>query len=77
MMQPRRSGNGKITREEGVGLVKRYDSEFPQKYFKEILEYMGITENRFWECINNGRSPHLWRCVEGKWELRHAVFTDP
>lgn len=68
--------NGKITREEGVALVKRYDAEFPQKYFNEILEYMGITEERFWECINKGRSPHLWKYEDGKWELRHAVFLD-
>ena len=25
--------NGKITREEGINLVKKYDSEFPKKYF--------------------------------------------
>ncbi|MDC3028038.1 N-acetyl sugar amidotransferase, partial [Candidatus Pelagibacter sp.] len=32
--------NEKITREEGVNLVKKYDSEFPKKYFKEFLEYI-------------------------------------
>lgn len=68
--------NHKITREEGVGLVKRFDSEFPQKYFREILEYMGITEERFWECINRGRSPHLWNYSKSGWELRHAVWKD-
>src|SRR5262249_30745112 len=31
--------NGKITREEGVALVKRFDHEFPQKYFQEFLAY--------------------------------------
>lgn len=68
--------NGKITREEGVGLVKRYDAEFPQKYFKEILQYMDISEERFWDCIDKGRSPHLWKFENGKWELRHAVWMD-
>ncbi len=34
---------GKITREEGVALVRRYDTEFPARYFGETLEYMGIS----------------------------------
>lgn len=36
--------SGHLTREEGVALVKRYDGEFPKKWFKEILEYMMITK---------------------------------
>jgi N-acetyl sugar amidotransferase len=65
--------NGKITREEGVALVKRYDAEFPQKYFKEILEYIDSTEERFWNIINNARSPHLWTRDNGEWKLLHQV----
>jgi N-acetyl sugar amidotransferase len=68
--------NKKITREEGVALVKRYDAEFPQKYFHDILDYMGITEKRFWECINKGRSPHLWKFENGEWQLKHAVWME-
>jgi len=65
--------NHKITREEGVALVHRFDHEFPEKYFKEILEYMGITEARFWEVIDQARSPHLWKKENGAWVLRHKI----
>jgi N-acetyl sugar amidotransferase len=65
--------NKKITREEGVALVRRYDSEFPAKYFKEILEYMDISEQHFHEVIDKARSPHLWEKVDGQWKLRHQV----
>lgn len=65
--------NRKITREEGVALVRRYDAEFPAKYFKEILEYMELSEDRFWEIIDNARSPHLWSNESGKWTLLHQV----
>jgi N-acetyl sugar amidotransferase len=68
--------NHKITREEGVALVKRYDPEFPKKYFSFFLEYMDITEDRFWELINRARSPHLWHEVDGKWQIRHAVWME-
>ena len=31
--------DGKISREEAVYLVKKYDGEFPKKYYKIFLEY--------------------------------------
>jgi N-acetyl sugar amidotransferase len=68
--------NHKITREEGVALVKRYDHEFIHKYFREILDYMDVSEERFWELINAARSPHLWKFEDGEWKLRHAVWMD-
>lgn len=66
--------NGKITREEGVALVKRYDLEFPKKYFKDFLEYVDITEEKFNETIDKFRSPHLWEQVNGLWQLKHTVW---
>jgi N-acetyl sugar amidotransferase len=66
--------NRKITREEGVALVKKFDTEFPAKYFKQILEYMELTEEEFWKLINRGRSPHLWKLENNQWELRHPVW---
>lgn len=67
--------NGKITREEGVALVQRYDSEFPKKYFKEFLEYIDTTEEEFWKSVDKYRSPHLWGKDEnGEWKMRHNIF---
>lgn len=65
--------NGKITREEGVHLVKKYDQEFPNKYFKEFLDYINITEEEFHRTVDKYRSPHLWHKVNGEWVLRHIV----
>jgi len=68
--------NGKITREEAAYLVKKYDTEFPAKYFKEFLEYIDTTEDEFWEVIDKHRSPHLWTKRDGEWVLRHTVAGD-
>ncbi len=65
--------SGHLTREEGVALVKRYDGEFPQKYFKDFLEYLNISEQRFWEVIDSYRSPHLWEKVGDEWKLKYRV----
>lgn len=62
-----------LTREEGVALVNRYDGEFPSKYFQEFLDYLGITEDHFWNVIDQFRSDHLWEKTEGGWHLKHKV----
>ena len=63
----------KITREEGVSLVRRYDTEFPSRYFDEFLDYVDLTEEQFWDVVDKFRSPHLWGNSIGKWELLHQV----
>jgi hypothetical protein len=68
--------DGKITREEGVALVKRYDGEFPRKYYAEFLEYCGITDQEFHDSIDSWRSDHLWERRENGWRLKHTVY-DP
>ena len=65
--------DGHITREEGVALMKRYEGEFPQKYFKDFLEYLDITEEHFWEVVDSWRAPHLWRKVDGSWKLKSPI----
>lgn len=67
--------NGKITRDEGVKLVEKFDQEFPKKFFKEFLEYIDTNENEFWKIINKARSPHLWEKDKlGNWKLKHTVY---
>jgi N-acetyl sugar amidotransferase len=68
--------NDKIDRQEGINLVKRYDHEFPKKYFKDFLEYIDISEKDFWENIDRFRSPHLWEKREDKWFLRYTCWKD-
>ena len=68
--------NGKITREEGVQLVRRFDQEFPKKYFKDFIEYISLGEKEFHATVDRFRSPHLWKHENGVWNLRHAVWHD-
>jgi N-acetyl sugar amidotransferase len=65
--------NKHLTREEGVALVRRFDGEFPEKYFHEIMDYIGMKPEYFLELCDKFRSPHLWMKVNGEWQLRHVV----
>ena len=59
--------NEKITREEGIALVNKYDNEFPEIYFDEILQYLNISENQFWEIVDSFRSPLFWKKNGDNW----------
>ena len=65
--------NKHITREEGVALVNRFDGEFPDRYFSEIMEYLEMEEEFFHELCNKFRSPHLWENNDKKFRLRNIV----
>ncbi len=65
--------NKHLTREEGVALVRRFDGEFPQKHFQEIMDYVGLTTEGFMELCDQFRSPHLWKKEGGLWKLRQVV----
>lgn len=68
--------NKHITREEGQALVKRFDGEFPDKYFAEIMEYLDIKPEHFMALCDKFRSAHLWGKKDGEWKLRHTVNND-
>lgn len=65
--------NKHLTREEGIALVKRFDGEFPERYFKEIMDYLEIKPEEFFSLCDKFRSPHLWKKEGSTWELRHQV----
>lgn len=66
--------NRHLTREEGVALVNRFDGEFPDRYFNDIMDYIGMTPSDFHALCDKFRSPHLWgKDSNGEWKLRHNV----
>ena len=66
--------NNHLTREEGVALVKKFDGEFPDKYFNDVMDYIEMKPERFHELVDEARSPHLWLKENGEWKLRHTVW---
>ena len=69
--------NAHLTREDGVALVKKFDGEFPDRYFNEIMEYLDINPEYFKnELADRFRSPHIWgKNQKNEWQLRHNVWS--
>jgi len=68
--------NDHITTPEGRNLIKKYDGEFPDRYFDEILKYLKINKEIFFSKVDKFRSPHLWVRKKNKWQLRHTANRD-
>jgi len=64
---------GYITREEGIALVEKYDTEFPNFYFKEFLEFTSLTEDQFWEIAEKWRNSNLWTKKGNDWVKKYPV----
>ncbi len=84
--------SGDIDRDEGVALVRKYDHEYPERFIDEMMEYLSLPEKEFPVAakmferpimdreyfdllVDNFRTPHLWKW-EGKWVLRHPIWSD-
>ena len=60
-----------------MALVRRFDGEAPKRYLHDVLDYIGMEPDRFFELCDTFRSPHLWTNDGGQWRLRHPVWEDP
>lgn len=69
--------NNHLTREEGVALVRRFDGEFPIRYFDDIMRHIELDKDEFMRLCDEFRSPHLWKKEGGEWKLRNSVFANP
>jgi hypothetical protein len=67
--------NKHITREEALALARKFDGEFPDRYFNEVMDYIEMKPEKFHELCDQFRSPHLWgKDSSGTWKLRHVAW---
>ena len=64
---------GKLEREEAIALVNKYDEEPPIENLPGILEYLDISEDKFWQIVDSFRTRHLWIKKDNKFYLRYKV----
>ena len=65
--------DGHISRQEGIQLMQKYEGEFPSRYFKEFLNYLNITEEHFFNVVDEWRAEHLWKKKGNDWTLKNPI----
>lgn len=51
--------SGDINRDEGIALVKRFDSEFPERFAEQIFRYLSINKREFPEASRMFEQPEM------------------
>ncbi len=64
---------GKITREEAIELVKKYDGKCSYKLIKNFCDYIGITVDEFWKTAESVRGD-MWENKNGNWSLKDPIW---
>ena len=68
---------GRLTRDEAIGYVEKYDGKCGQQYIKETCEYLSITEKEFWDVVDKYVNRELFeKNAEGMWTPKFRVGVD-
>lgn len=47
---------------------------FKKEYFQEILNYLSISEEKFWEIVDSFRNPLFWKTNKNnQWEKINTI----
>lgn len=65
--------NRQLTRQKGLELARKCDHEFPSLYFKDMLDYLRLKEEEFYEIVDKHRNPEIWEKENGNWRLRYPL----
>jgi len=66
--------HGRMTREEGAELVKRYDSTVPRT-LECYCEFMGISVEEFYKIVEPMRDTTIWKKNDSnEWKVTDAIF---
>lgn len=65
---------GRITREYGIELVKKYDGKCSEYYIKKFCDYIDIKINEFWSTVEKFRGDMWKKSKDGNWHNSYWDF---
>ena len=66
--------NDRMTREEAIKIVKKYDGEYPERNLSEVIKFLNMTNGEFTEIIDKHRNNEIWENKGNFWELKNKLF---
>ena len=67
---------GKMSREQGIEMVRKYDHIKPQRDLQRWLRYVGMSEEEFDVICDTFRDPRVWRIENGQW-VKDNIWGEP
>lgn len=67
---------GRMTREQGIEMVRKYDHVKPRRDLERWLKYVNMTEEEFDATCDTFRDKRVWRIENGNW-VKDNVWGEP
>ena len=61
---------GLVSREEAINIARQLDGKCAPRYIDSFCNYLGISEEKFWEVANSYRNPDVWEPDGNGWRLK-------
>jgi N-acetyl sugar amidotransferase len=68
--------NGRMTREQAVAILRGRGDETPRADIARFCQWVGITEQHFFQVIEKFRNPEVWENRGGTWAIRDFLIPD-
>ena len=65
---------GRITREEGIRLVKEHDHKLDREILKDFLDFAGHPKEEFWKVVEKFYNTDIFKKVNGQWRLKDPIY---
>jgi len=65
--------DGRLTRNEAIELVKKYDGKCSEAYIEKFCNYIGISQKEFWSVVEKFRGNMWTKDEKGNW---HNTYLD-
>ena len=67
---------GHLTKEEFMQKIKDVYYEFPYRYLRECMDWLGMSENEFFGVLEKFRNRDIWERVNGEWRVKSPPWKD-
>lgn len=68
--------NGRLTRDEAIERVRGLGDRMPYDDIRRLCDYVGISEERFFELVEPFRNPDIWSFRDGAWRIDDFLVPD-
>ena len=68
--------NGRITRDDAIATVRRLGDRMPYDDIRKLCDYLGISEDRFFEMVEPFRNREIWKHEDGAWRIEDFLIPD-
>lgn len=66
--------SNKITREEGIKLVMKYDHRLDKRAMEDFMTFMGYKPRQFWEIVEKFWNQEIFEKVDDVWRLKYPLW---